>query len=237
MICLAIFSCVQLLRQTPQTIILTYHDVIERRDSSSLWFDVTKAELEQQMSWLRKNGAHFVSLGQVEAHLLRGAPLPRNPVAITFADNYEGFILRGYPILRKNGIPVTMFVHTGFVGAKNGRPKMSWAQLRSLASEGLFEVGSQTVTHRNLPSLSDGEVERELLQSKATIEKQLGRKVRYLAYPNGHWDIRCEATAQKAGYSLAFSEVTKLAELSPNPFAINRYVHTKYRKAWADAHR
>lgn len=218
-----------------QTIILTYHDVIDRRDSKALWFDCTQRELEQQLDWLRRKGANFVTLNRLYYYLTEGRPLPKHPVVITFADNYRGFWDRAYPVLKARKIPVAMFVHTGFVGATNGRPKMTWSQLRQLQKEGLVTVCSQTVSHpADLGQLSDAQVWKELTDSKRELEKQLGVRCWYLAYPNGKFDSRSEVLAQKAGYVMAFSEVTKPAEASPSLFAVNRYVHTRWKRAWTE---
>lgn len=212
----------------PQAVALTYHDVTPRK---TVWFDCTPAEFRAQIDAITKAGARFVSLAQVEASY-RGRPLPPRAVAITFADNYRGFLTHAYPLLKKRRIPVAMFVHTGFVGSTVGRPKMTWTELRRLDREGLCTVASQTVTHRSLDALSDVEIARELRDSKASLELRLGHPVRYLAYPNGAHDARCEIAARAAGYALAFSEVQ--CPFGKDPYAVERYVHTKWRRALQD---
>ncbi len=204
---------------------LTYHDVTPR---PSVWFDCTPGEFRSQIDAMTRAGARFVSLAQVEG-FYRGRPLPPRAVAITFADNYRGFLRYAYPLLRARRIPVAMFVHTGFVGSSVGRPKMTWDELRRLDREGVCTVASQTVTHRSLGDLSDGEIATELRDSKASLERHLGHPVRYLAYPNGSYDARSEGAARAAGYALAFCEVQR--PLGRDPFAVERYVHTKWRQA------
>ncbi len=214
-------------------IVLTYHDVIESRDAKALWFDCTTNELEDQLNWMQKQGVHFISLDQLNAYLMKGSALPSKPVAITFADNYQGFWDRAYPVLRARRVPVAMFVHTGYVGDKaHGRPKMDWDELRTLDREGLVTIGSQTVTHpADIGRLSLQSQKDELSKSKAELEHRLGHRVPYLAYPNGKFSNTSMRLAAEAGYTMAFSEVTRPADLSPSIFAVNRYVHTKYRRA------
>lgn len=220
------------------TPILTYHDVIQTRGKHSLWFDVSVSELELQMDWLEHHGAKFVSIQQIYSHLATGSALPKGAIAITFADGYEGFYTRGLPILRKHHVPVAMFVHTDFVGDQHGRPKMSWDQLQELDREGLVTICSQTRTHpADLRNLSSASLAEELSGSKRILEQRLGHPVSYLAYPNGKFDSRVAHAAQKAGYSMAFTERLTTSEKSPNLFMISRYVHTKYQQAWRDAGR
>ncbi len=223
---------------TERTPILTFHDVIASRDSQALWFDVSVPELESQLDWLTKHGAHFVTLDQVFEHLTRGTHLPPNAIALTFADGYEGFYQLGLPILRRRHIPATMFVHTSYVGDQHGRPKMSWDQLKELDREGLVSICSQTQTHpEDLRTLTAAQLESEMVGSKRILERRLGHVNRFLAYPNGKFDTRVARAAQKAGYEMAFTERLTPAEKSPNRFMVSRYVHTKFKRAWSDAGR
>ena len=221
----ALLSFVSPLPSRP--VALTYHDVVPRK---TVWFDCTPVEFRAQIDAMTKAGARFVSLAQVEA-AYRGVPLPRNAVAITFADNYRGFLTYAYPLLKARRIPVAMFVHTGFVGSAVGRPKMGWGDLQRLDREGCT-VASQTVTHRSLDGLSDADVERELRDSKTSLERHLGHPIRYLAYPNGAFGPRTEAIAKRTGYALAFCEAQR--PFGRDPFAVERYVHTKWRQALRD---
>lgn len=221
-----------------RTPVLTFHDVIPERGPDSLWFDCSAAELEGQIRWFRARGAHFVTVAQLYRHLTDGAPLPPKAVCVTFADNYEGFYRYGLPILRRYRVPVAMFVHTGYVGGQQGRPKMTWDQLRELDREGLVTIGSQTVTHpADLRTLPAAKLAWEMRESKATLERRLGHPIPFLAYPNGKYDARVAEAARRAGYLMAFTEVLAPAERSPNIFMVSRYVHTKYRRAWAEAYR
>jgi peptidoglycan/xylan/chitin deacetylase (PgdA/CDA1 family) len=81
---------------------------------------------------------------------------------------------------------------------------MSWDALGDLAARGI-EIGSHTVSHPHLPQLTDAEVRRELVDSKAEIEDELRRPCRFLAYPYGDSDGRVHAAAAKAGYAAAFA--------------------------------
>lgn len=220
-----------------EAVVLTYHDMVPRRDGRALWFDCTPKELEDQLDFFQKRGASFVSIAQVEAQVRQGRRLPKNAVAITFADNYEGFYRYALPILRRRKIPVTMFVHTDFVGNRNGRPKMTWEQLKELDREGLVTIASQTRSHpADLRTLSDAQLEKEFRGSKEVLERQLGHEVPYLAYPNGKYNFRVAKAAEAAGYRLAFTEALKPINQAPNRFMIPRYVHTKYKRAWSDGH-
>jgi peptidoglycan/xylan/chitin deacetylase (PgdA/CDA1 family) len=80
----------------------------------------------------------------------------------------------------------------------------SWSQLREMADSGLMEIGSHTVTHPILSSISDDESWQELTRSKTQIEEGTGRPVNSFCYPNGMpGDYRPSQVqqVQQAGYA------------------------------------
>lgn len=84
---------------------------------------------------------------------------------------------------------------------------MSWEEVRGLAAAG-FDLGSHTITHPILSSLSPENLRDELRGSRATLERQTGRSCSALAYPNGRARDATgavAAAAAEAGYDLAFT--------------------------------
>lgn len=218
-----------------RTLILTYHDIIPRRTQESVWFDCTIKEFKEQLVWLKSRGANFITVDQLHSNLTQGASLPHKSVLVTFADNYQGFYRFALPLLRKEKIPSMMFVHTGFVGSKVGRPKMDWNQLQELSQEGLVEIASQTVTHpADLSKLSSALQRDEIFKSKDAIRKFLNKNPRFIAYPNGKFNAESKLLAKKAGYQMAFAESQTPAQKSSDIFSVNRYVHTKLKQGWTD---
>ena len=78
-----------------------------------------------------------------------------------------------------------------------GGRRDGWNQLAALADEG-WEVGSHTIAHQHLPTLSDAELEEELRGSRLQLEAALGSPCRSLAYPYGEVDARVEQAAGEA---------------------------------------
>ncbi|MCW5935822.1 MAG: polysaccharide deacetylase family protein [Fimbriimonadaceae bacterium] len=219
-----------------RTVVLTYHDMVPKRNRDALWFDCTPQELEDQLDSLAKGGKAIVRLSDVVEGLAGKREMPKDAVAISFADNYEGFYTYAWPILRDRKVPVTLFVHTDFVGSRQGRPKMTWEQLRELSASGLVDVESQTRSHpADLGKLDDDAIRRELEGSKKKVEEEIGKPCLLLAYPNGKWSARCEEIAREVGYRAAFTEEQRPAESATNLFNVPRYVHTKLRKAVQDS--
>lgn len=79
----------------------------------------------------------------------------------------------------------------------------SWSELREMADSGLMEIGSHTVTHPILSSVTDEESREEISRSRAQIEEGIGRSVKSFCFPNGMpGDFRPSQVQQvkEAGY-------------------------------------
>jgi peptidoglycan/xylan/chitin deacetylase (PgdA/CDA1 family) len=163
-----------------------------------------------QLSLLHRRG--YVGLTAAEAERRRrDGTLPPRTVVVTFDDGFRS-VLRAQPILDEVGFPATVFAVTSFVdsgepfrwpGLEQSEESLGWSELELLREAG-WEVGSHTATHPLLPDLDEAAVERELVDSRATIEKRLG-SCETLSYPYGRADERTAAAAARAGYLAAFT--------------------------------
>lgn len=74
---------------------------------------------------------------------------------------------------------------------------MDWDGLRSLDGN-LITVGSHTLSHPILTTLSSEEIESEILESRTCLEQRLRRKIDFFCYPNGAYDKRAYQLVQNA---------------------------------------
>lgn len=223
--------------QSARVPVIMYHDVIKKRGKGSVYFDCTVAELKQHIDYIVAHNAHPISLAALHEHLVRGTPVPDNAVVLTFDDNYQGFFDNGYPLLKEHGYPCAMFVHTNYVGDKTGdHPKMDWETLQKLDKEGLVTIAAHTLSHpEDLTKLTPEKQTEELKDSKAVLEQHLGHPIPYFAYPVGKNDKTTREIAQQVGYTMAFTMVNGPVEESPGILQLNRYIQTKFEKAFEDA--
>lgn len=227
------YTDISLKSQGQRVPVIMYHDV---QPEKSVWFDTTTEEFAQQMKWISDQGITPISLDQLYRHLTAGETVPDKSIVLTFDDNYQGFHDQALPILEKYKFPAAMFVHTEFVGDKKGKhPKMDWPTLKQLVQDPLITIGSHTVSHpADITQLSPSEQMTELTASKATLEKELGKPMPYLAYPDGKNDKVVQANAREAGYKMAFTMENTPAEESPNILCVGRYIQTRIEKSWED---
>lgn len=172
---------------------LAYHLV---RAGTDCLVDISEGHFKEQLRGLAGARTLDSLLGSEDG---LGEPAGPGPV-VTFDDAFANFPRVAWPLLEEASIPVTLYVPTGFVagdhpaplrGAENQEPA-SWAELRELAASELVTIGSHSHSHRDLPSLSDAELEDELARSKGILEDRLGFEVRHFCCPRGRWDRRVE---------------------------------------------
>jgi peptidoglycan/xylan/chitin deacetylase (PgdA/CDA1 family) len=182
---------------------------------------VATPDFAAQMTWLKRHGWHAVTQEQVFAALERGARLPRKPVAITFDDGYRDVLWQAAPVLARLHMPATEYVITDRISGPD-ISFLTWPQLRRLERAGIA-IGSHTVTHRNLTTLSPGDALVELRASRGTLERRLGHPVQWLAYPEGGVNAGVVALAQRAGYVLAVTTSPGRVQSSQSPLELHRY--------------
>jgi peptidoglycan/xylan/chitin deacetylase (PgdA/CDA1 family) len=83
---------------------------------------------------------------------------------------------------------------------------LEWADLRTLASEGL-SLAPHSVNHPLLPGLDDDTLAAEILGSTAELQAQTGASLPVFAYPSGAHDDRVVAAVKAAGFAAAFTTV------------------------------
>lgn len=189
--------------------ILCYHRVGSARSKMV----VSPAQFEAQLEWLSRNGWQVVSLREVAEFLAGRRALPQRSVAITFDDGYESVHRFAYPLLKRFGMPATLFVYTDFIGSRDA---LSWAQMSEMQASGLIDIQAHSKSHRNLAERGANEsdaayrksLELELNTPQRLIERALAaqnHKVRHMAYPYGDANEAVIETMPGAGYELGLT--------------------------------
>ncbi|MEF3073918.1 polysaccharide deacetylase family protein [Methylobacter sp. Wu1] len=168
-------------------------------------------------------------------------------VVITFDDGYKSWVTNVLPILKRLELPGTFFISSGFVGLTQKeqsefmRSKLSLKptpdsiigglavdDVKKLAEEG-FTVGGHTVNHYNLAKIPDeAELRYEIAEDKQRLEKIIGGKVEYFAYPFGafqHPDIDIPRLLRESGYKGAVTTKSGFNDLGvTHPYLLHREI-------------
>ena len=77
-----------------------------------------------------------------------------------------------------------------------------WSAMLPWLGKGI-EIGVHSSTHRCLPTLTDAELDHEIEDSRAVVQRATGRSPEFFAYPYGCCDARVRARVRIAGYRAA----------------------------------
>lgn len=188
--------------------ILTYHSI----DPSGSPISVSPETFDRHVAWLASGRVRVVSLAEIAAPAHR---TPDDLVALTFDDAFDNFGTVAWPRLRAHALPATVYVVTRHVGGTNawgGRaepgiphlPLMTWEALGRCRDEGL-DVAAHTRTHPRLHSLSDAQVDEELIGSRDDLRTALDVTAASFAYPYGVWSA-ASATRAREVFGLACTD-------------------------------
>ena len=136
-------------------------------------------------------------------------------VVVTIDDGLLSSIENAIPELVQRRIPVALFVLPGLLGTvprwdefdtdSIGKEIIATAdRLRELPRD-LITVGSHTMTHPLLPSLSEDEARFQLFASRAELEKLLNREITLFSFPYGEFSEPLIQLCREAGYQRVFT--------------------------------
>lgn len=217
-------------RQQHGPVILCYH-IVGSTDHGI--HSISRETFLEQMRYLNEHGYRVISLSELYERMSRGGELPLNTVVVTVDDGWRSTMTEVLPIMRRFGFPFTAFIYPRFVagGGSEVAGSLSWDEIRTLVNEGV-DVQSHTYSHAFLTrarqrsrSATDYAkwLWRELAGSREAIEKQIGRPVRFLAYPYGDYDTRVAQAAAAAGYAAAVTCNHGPIQIGDDVYRLRRY--------------
>lgn len=200
--------------------VLMYHNILDTELAQKDKRIVTTKTFKQQMHFFKVNNYNVISLEEFARYLKKKEKVPKNTVVITFDDGYLDNYENAYPILKKYGFPATIFVIANAIS----KPKfMAKEQIKEMSDSGLITIGSHTLNHKHLPSITDGnELRREIYDSKKKLEAILNKPVNCFSYPIGGFNKKIRDMVIDAGYTVAVSTSPGLRYPNDDPFAVKR---------------
>ena len=164
--------------------------------------------------------------------------IPTKAAIITFDDGWKSQYEVGWPIMKKFGYPLTLFIYTEGVKGMHfgGGAAMSWEQLAELRDAGV-DIEAHSATHQDLrrpfdkvqkkrlnPEEYDQWLTNEIAGSKSTLEQKLGIKVNCFAVPFGFINEHVREFIKKANFEAIFTVYgQRLTYSTPND-SLGRYL-------------
>jgi peptidoglycan/xylan/chitin deacetylase (PgdA/CDA1 family) len=242
--------------QTAQTIIFCYHRLVDRVRYPGT--EITPAAFEEQMKQLKDAGITVISLQDLLAWKRGEKNIPPRCAVITFDDGWKSQYEVAWPILKKYGYPVTMFIYTEGVrgGSLGGGEAITWEQLADMRDNGV-DIQAHSATHQdlreghNIMLVSSGGkrtktkltgpeyekwVQNEVVGSKQLLEQRLGIKVNCFAVPFGNYNEHVKELARNAGYEAMFTVYGQPITFTSPLDSLGRYaIEANKPKVFADA--
>lgn len=159
-------------------------------------------------------------------------------VELTFDDGWAGSFEATLATLERFDMTATVFVTTGLIGQPHFADQ---TLIRDAVATGRFRIGAHGVTHRLLELLTPDEVDREMRESKETLESIIGAEVDTFALPGGSCSMLVRQIAKRLGYRELHNSVPSLCPLGSGlpsfeipRFAIQRTTTTETIQQWLD---
>jgi peptidoglycan/xylan/chitin deacetylase (PgdA/CDA1 family) len=189
--------------------VICYHHVNPSLLLKDNYINTVPSEFEEQIKFLHSSGYRTILSKDIPAML---APAERNilgdnkkPVLINFDDGYESVYHYAYPIMKKYGYKGILFIITDKIENDPTRMYMNKDQINELLKEG-WEVGSHTITHPNLNTISIDNISEEIVHSKTVLETMFGIQVISFAYPYGLFNKKL-LNLVRDNYKYAYSTI------------------------------
>ncbi len=208
--------------------VLMYHHITDQLGGTPLpKLRVSPKSFARQLDILLARGYRTVALGQALS-----PEAPPRPVVLTFDDGYADFYEQAWPLLRERGMTATVFLVTGALDGTNlwdhdkGEPSealMSREQVRELDAAGV-EFGGHTHTHRELTTLDERGLRREITGCQKALTDLLGRPSRVFSYPYGLFTPTAAEAVTRAGFTAACTTRPGLLGPRTEPLMVPRII-------------
>ena len=114
-------------------------------------------------------------------------------VYLTFDEGYEaGYTSKILEILKNNNVKVTFFITAHYVNTQE-------ELVRQMISEGHI-IGNHTVNHKSMPTLTDEQIETEVMDLHQAMLEKFNYEMKYIRPPKGEYSERTIIETNKLGY-------------------------------------
>jgi peptidoglycan/xylan/chitin deacetylase (PgdA/CDA1 family) len=210
--------------------ILVYHGVAEHIQKNCISIE----QFREHLNYLEKEHV-IVKLSELVERIQTGQ-IDRNYVVLTFDDAYLNVYEHAYPELAKRKLPAIIFIPANYIGLYNvwdyDRNPAKYPYLQVMARQELgsldpqlIEFGSHSLSHSRMKDLARNELEKEIKASKMVLEQNLGREIRFFAFPYGQltdFDSRALEFLKNSGYSGCCTTHFSRFNDRTDPYLLNR---------------
>ena len=207
---------------------------------------------------LKDRGITVIGLQDLLAWKRGEKNIPPRCAVITFDDGWKSQYEVAWPILKKMGYPLTLFLYTEGIagGSLGGGQAITWEMLGDMRDNGV-DIEAHSATHQDLreghtvmiiepdrkrtkKKLTGAEyeqwVQNEVVGCKTLLEQRLAIKINCFAVPFGNYNDHVKELARNAGYEAMFTVYGQPITWTSPMDALGRYaIEANKPKVFEDA--
>ena len=153
----------------------------------------------------------------------------RKYIILTFDDGYKDNYDLAFPILKEFNFKATIFLMGSLTynewdvkaGGERKFSLMSVEMIKEMQDYGI-EFGAHTFNHPKINTLSNEEIEHQIVDVKKPLEEKIGKEIITFAYPYGILNDYAKEMAKKADYTFALATDSGSVCLSDDLYQIRR---------------
>lgn len=207
----------QVVDQTAQILVFGWHRFVQKVKRPDT--EILPQDFEKQMQELKDKGITVIGMQDFLAWRRSEKSIPPRCAVLTFDDGWKSQYEVAWPILKKFGYPLTLFIYTEGVrgGHFGGGEAMTWEMLSEMRDAGV-DIEAHSATHQDLrkpydkvakkrlnPQEYEQWLHNEIVGSKELLEQRLAIKVNCFAVPYGFYNEHVKEVIRNAGYEAIFT--------------------------------
>ena len=114
-------------------------------------------------------------------------------IYLTFDEGYEaGYTTQILKILKENDVKATFFLTAHYINTQE-------ELVRQMIDEGHI-IGNHTVNHKSMPSLTEEEIKKEVMDLHQSVYEKFGYEMKYIRPPKGEFSEKTIQVTNSLGY-------------------------------------
>ena len=112
---------------------------------------------------------------------------------LTFDEGYEaGYTTKILEILKENDVKATFFLTAHYINTQE-------ELVKQMIEEGHI-IGNHTVNHKSMPSLTEEEIKKEVMDLHQSVYEKFGYEMKYIRPPKGEFSEKSLQVTNSLGY-------------------------------------
>ena len=211
--------------------IIMYHRVINKSENEGIYGTYIYEDIfRKHLQYLKDKNYTVITFKDLDKIGWRNRfEKGKKYIILTFDDGYKDNYDLAFPILKEFDFKATIFLMGRSTynewdvkaGGEIEFPLMSVEMIKEMQDYGI-EFGAHTFNHPKLNTLSNEEIEYQIVDVKKPLEEKIGKEIITFAYPYGILNDYAKKMTKKAGYTFALATDSGSVCLSDDLYQIRR---------------